>query len=239
MYKGTCGRLAVSLGATFAAVFLLPALAVADVAAPLVRVKSRAFQELYLAQGAALSTYRRVLIEPAYVAFNPRWQSDINGSTHDLSRHVTDEQAARILDQTRATATKQFADAFAAAGFEVVSVPGPGVLLLAPRIVDLYVTSPQLRMPGLSRSYSRDAGQARLELEVRDAATGAVLGRAVDRETAGVMDVPLQRVNEYGDAAKFENIYRRWAEDSVSSLVRLSPVAPPIHDAASAGRPAG
>ena len=150
----------------------------------LVRVKAKQFDQVYLLPGADFRGYSKILIEPVQVAFRKNWMRDMN-DTRDLSRRITDDDAARIVERTRGGAMKLFADAFRAAGYEIVTEPGPGVLRVAPNIIDLYITAPDTMSAGRTRTYAVDAGEATLALEARDSVSGEILGRAVDRERAG------------------------------------------------------
>jgi hypothetical protein len=79
---------------------------------------------------------------------------------------------------------------------------------------------------GRSRSYSVDAGEATLALEVRDSTTGEILGRVVDRERAGGTGMRLSRATDVSNNADFDRLYRRWADLSVKGLAALKAKSP-------------
>lgn len=56
------------------------------------------------------------------------------------------------------------------------------VLLLEPAIVDLDVTAPVLEEPGTIINYVDSTGEMTLVLELSDSVTGALIGRAIDRQ---------------------------------------------------------
>lgn len=192
----------------------------------LVRVPKSTLESVYLLPGADFRGYTKILLDPVQVAFAKNWQRDINDSALDLSRRVSDEDAARILEDTRNGATKIFTDAFHNAGYELVTVPGADVLRVSPNIIDLYITAPQATTPGRSRTYAVDAGEATLAIEARDSTTGAVLGRALDHETAGIGTTRLSRMSDVFTTADFERLYRRWADVSVKGLAELKARSP-------------
>jgi len=205
----------------------------------LVRVKAKQFDQVYLLPGADFRAYTKVLIDPVQVTFRKDWQRNLNNSTSDLSRRISNEDAAKIAERTRAGATKIFTDAFRAAGYEIVTEPAPDALRIAPNIIDLYITAPDTMSAGRSRTYTMEAGEATLALEVRDSASGELLGRAVDRERAGDNGMRLSWTTDVTNTADFERLYRRWAAQSVKGLQKLkeqSPLGPDGKPATAAAR---
>ncbi|MBK6350519.1 MAG: hypothetical protein IPF50_12295, partial [Proteobacteria bacterium] len=55
------------------------------------------------------------------------------------------------------------------------------VLRLSTAIVNLYINAPDTMEAGRVQTYAAEAGEATLNLEVRDSRTNALLGRVVDR----------------------------------------------------------
>lgn len=192
----------------------------------LVRVKSKKLAAVYLLPGADFRTYSKIMLDPAQVAFRKNWVRDYNSSVRDLSRQISDEEAMKIADNMRTGALKMYSEVFQKAGYEIVAAPGADVLRIAPNIIDLYMTAPEPMTPGRSRTYTVDAGEATLALEVRDSLTGALLGRAVDRRTAGQGGTYLSRASDVQNLADFERLYRQWAEKSVSGLAELKERSP-------------
>jgi hypothetical protein len=109
------------------------------------------------------------------------------------------------------------------------------VLRLAPNIIDLYVTAPEPLSAGRSRTYTVDAGEATLALEAHDALTGALLGRAVDRRSAGSGGTYLSRATDISNTADFERLYRSWADASVKGLEELKARSPLVIDRSGKG----
>ena len=92
------------------------------------------------------------------------------------------------------------------------------VLILRPAIVDLDVTAPDISRAGRSRSYVASAGAATLFIEMFDALTGDLLGRAVDRRAArstGSIAIRANRVTNLADARRE---FRRWADMLIEFL---------------------
>jgi hypothetical protein len=88
--------------------------------------------------------------------------------------------------------------------------------------VNISVSAPEARTNSLS--FSDDAGRATLVIEARDSVTGALIGRAVDREIAGDDTAgPRSRVSNRAD---FRALVQDWANDAVRGLHALSELSP-------------
>ena len=126
-------------------------------------------------------------------------------------------------------------ETFNAHGYEVATAPAEGVLRLTPSVTDLDVNGPDVPAPGMQRTFVRDGGMATLSLEVRDAATGTLLARMVDRGTA--REIRLNnRATSVSNQFWFDALFRQWAAkcaDDIEGqgfrrlLARLSPCAVP------------
>jgi len=107
------------------------------------------------------------------------------------------------------------ADAFRAAGYEPVAVAGPGVLRVSAKVDELFVNAPERLFT--ARQATRDAGQAKLSLEVRDSVSGMVLARVehfvIAREAL--------RVNPADDVSNrmwMDVAFRRFASNCVGAF---------------------
>jgi len=181
----------------------------------LVPVHSWNLDELYLRPNADLASYRQVAIDPVQVSFRKDWNRDFV-DPHASIRRLSAEDARRIAEDAGANMSRALIDAFRARGYEVVSAPGPGVLRLTPSVTDLYVNAAEeLATGGTTKSFTKDAGEATLVLEVRDGASGALLGRVVDRRTAretkGTQRSDLRRTTEVSNNFWFDQSFRQWA----------------------------
>lgn len=189
------------------------------------KVDSPRIDEVYLLPGADFRGYTKVMLDPTEVAFRKDWQRDQNRSRLELSRRISDEDARRILSDAQSGFDRLFARAFSEAGYEIVSTPGADVLRISSAIINLDVEAPDVMAPGRSTTYSREAGEATLVLEVKDSLSGSVLGRAVDARSTGD-GVPYVR-NSVTNSAEFERVFSRWAKlsaDGLDELKQLSPI---------------
>jgi hypothetical protein len=222
---------AVRLAAVCAAVLLTGlAPAISQAADPpatwdgLVLVKSKALERVYLLPGADFRNYTKVMLDPTEVAFKKDWVRDYNSSTMGMTQRLTDQQAQQILDAVRKGMGDIFAKTYTDAGYQVVQAPGPDVLRVRTGVVNLDIAAPDVMTAGRSRVYSQDAGEATLVLEARDSQTGALLGRALDREAAGDSRPYLR--NSVTNVSDFSRMFERWAKASVDGLNKLKTLSP-------------
>ncbi|MGB5103451.1 MAG: DUF3313 family protein [Steroidobacteraceae bacterium] len=214
----------------FAACALLVAGAAVAEEAPaswdgLVEVKPKRMDATFLLPGADFRPYTKLMVDPTEVAFSKDWMKSINDQTRDLSRKVTDEDAARILESARANFDDIFREAFAKSGYEVVSTPGPDVMRVATGVVNLYLNAPDTMSAGRSRTYTTNAGEATLIIEVRDSMTGALLGRVLDRrETRS--SARLQMATSVSNTSDFRILFKSWADIATKGLEELKAHSP-------------
>jgi Protein of unknown function (DUF3313) len=151
-----------------------------------------------------LAGYRSVLIEPARVELAER------GYKHTQEVH-------RFAGEVAASLESSLADAMRARGFEIATAPGPGVLRLSPAVSELYVNAPEQPTPWRTRTFTRNAGDARLSLEARDAVSGALLARVDEKAVAEQMG-RVALANEVTTRFWFDALFRRWAASRAAEL---------------------
>ena len=117
-----------------------------------------------------------------------------------------------------------------ARGYEIATAPGPGVLRLSPRIVDLYVNAPKsvtTALPGAPIHVS--AGKATLVLDVLDAESGRLLGRVIDKRIVGDrgdLQSSLRSTTPPSNIFDFDGVYQDWAQGLVKTLAAPREHAP-------------
>ncbi len=191
----------------------------------LVLVKSRQVDKAWLMPGADFRPYRKVLLRKAEVAFQRNWLRDVNSNSISRIARVTPADAMRIVDEARTGFDQVWAAAFASAGYEVVTAPGDDVIEVVPRVVDLYVNAPDIPNANITRSYAVEAGEATLQMEVRDSRLGTLLGRVSDRRgTDGATQARL--ANAVTNRAEFELLFATWAQIAVQGLQDLKGGSP-------------
>lgn len=190
----------------------------------LVQVQPRKMDAAYLMPGADFRPYTKVMLDPTEVAFRKDWKKDMNEGT-SLSRQVTDQDAQKIIDTARSNFGDIFAEAFTKAGYQVVTAAAPDVLRIRTGLANLYINAPDVSAPGRSRSFTANAGEATLIVEVRDSVTGALMGRAVDRRQT--RDTGMQMATSVSNLSDFRMLFKHWATiaaNGVGELKSMSPV---------------
>jgi len=187
------------------------------------RVQSKRFELVYLKPGADFRAYSKVIVEPTEVAFHKDWRRNHNATTRGLAGRVSEQDVERAISRGVASASGIFIDAWKTGGFTVVQTPGPDVLRVRTAIMNISVTAPEVRSASRSYSFSNEAGQASLVVELHDSMTGALLGRVVDRKLAG--DTITGWCTSVSNRSDFRELVKSWAKESVrgmSELKRLS-----------------
>ena len=190
----------------------------------LVEVKPKHFDAAFLLPGADFRPYRKVMLDPATVAFRKDWMKRVNTASR-LSERIRQEDAEQIAATARDSFTEVFTEAFRKAGYEIVTTPGADVLRVRAGVVDLYIAAPDTQRSGRSRTYSMEAGEATLFLEVRDSSSGALLGRVLDQRATRNTG-SLKVTNEVTNLSDFRALFRKWADISVKGLDNLRKLSP-------------
>jgi Protein of unknown function (DUF3313) len=192
----------------------------------LVKIKAKKVDQAYLLPGADFSAYKKVIIAPSEVAFQKNWLRDMKNQAMSLSYRISDKDAQKILEAARSGFDEIWAEAFKAAGYEVVTTPGADVLKLVPGVFDLYINAPDVPTAGRSKSYTVEAGEAGLNLEVRDSVSGTLLGRVVDKRTAGVDMGQMQWTTSVSNRSDFSILFKQWAKIAANGLGELAKASP-------------
>ena len=182
----------------------------------LVAVQSRQLDELYLRPNADLAAYRKVLIDPVRAEIRSDWQKNLN-YTRNVSRWVGPDDARRIAADVASSLENVIAETYKARGYEIAAAPEPGVLRFSASIADLYVNAPDRYSAWTTKTFTRDAGQATLVLEARDAVSGTLLARVVHHGIAR----EISRINTATDVTNrfwFDTLFRRWTADCIAEF---------------------
>lgn len=183
----------------------------------LVRIDSNEVDAVYWAEGATLAGYDAVMLRDTPVAFRKNWMRDYNASRTGLSDRVDEKDMARIKEELGEAFRESFSKALTEAGYNIVDEPGEDVLLLRPAIVDLDVNAPDLQSASMTRSYTTDAGEMTLYMELYDSATGDKIGQVLDRERS--LDTGrIQYTDRVTNRAEANRILGRWSNLLVEAL---------------------
>ncbi len=159
---------------------------------------------------ADFSVFSRVMILDPYVAFRSNWQRDQNRSR---SRNIRASDMERIKADVASLFKEVFTQRLEADdGFEVVEEADYDVLLLRPAIIDLDITAPDVRSAGRSRTFTASTGAATLYIELFDSVSGAIIGRAADRQAMRNAGGTISFSNGVVNRQEGRRMFRRWAD---------------------------
>jgi hypothetical protein len=194
----------------------------------LIEVKSSRFDDAFLLPGADFRGYDKVMLDPAEVAFRKDWVRNMN-NTRQVGGRVSEDDAKRILSVVKADTGEIFAKAFTKAGYQVVDTPSERALRVTPAVINLYVNAPDTMSAARVMTFTTEAGEATLVLELRDSLTNALLARIVDRRVAqrmgGLGNMPTMS-NRVTNQADFQRAADTWASASVKGLQVLKAESP-------------
>ena len=137
---------------------------------------------IYADPDADWSSYTKIMIDEASVAFRKNWARDQNRNSAQRIR-------TSDIEKIKSGLAELFNDVFATelsenGGYQIVGAAGPDVLRITPHITDLDIYAPDVSSSMNSRSYTRSAGRMTLKLELFDSETGDLVAVAHDRREA-------------------------------------------------------
>jgi Protein of unknown function (DUF3313) len=176
-------------------------------------VKVKGIDVAYVRPGATLAPFKRVMMDPAQVAFSKDWDPERTGSRMKL----TSEEREKIRTELAQLFDKTFKEELEKGGYPVVTEAAPDVLLVTAALIDVYANAPDTMEPGRSRTYVMNAGHATLIAELRDSETKAILARVADLQEARD-DGFLQISNSVANSAEARAMVQRWARILVKRL---------------------
>jgi Protein of unknown function (DUF3313) len=188
----------------------------------LVRLQASGLDEFYVRPGTDLAGYRSVIVDPAQVEFRKGWLKSIN-ATRGVSRWLVPEDARNITDDAATSLNGIVVEAFRSRGYAIATSPDTGVLRVSPRVTDLFVNAPDVASAYPQALFNVDAGEATLILEVRDAATGTLLARVVDRGTAHELSSRINRALGVTNRFWFDAMFTRWAANCIREFETARP----------------
>jgi hypothetical protein len=144
----------------------------------LVRVPSTARAGVYRAPGVPFARYQRVIIGPTIpIAFRKGWER--------AHREATPEDLENLrADFVRAFRTELQKELVERGGFATAPEPATDVIRVDASVTDLDLSAPAAGNTPSGRTYARTAGSMTVTIELRDAASGVLIGRIIDYENA-------------------------------------------------------
>ena len=162
----------------------------------LVRVPSSARAGVYRAPGVPFARYQRVIIGPTIpIVFRKGWQR--------AHREVTPEDLENLrADFVRAFRVELENELVKRGGFAVAPEQAPDVIRIDATVTELDLSAPAAGTAPSSRTYTRSAGSMKVVIELRDAASGVLIGRIIDYEKAREFQDP-QPANQVSNLEEF------------------------------------
>jgi hypothetical protein len=132
-----------------------------------------------------LKPYTKLMLVGAGISFKPvddageRWWP---GRSDQTEFPISPEAQERVRSELREAFAKEIARN---ERYEIVTEPGPGVLMLVGAVIDVVSRVPPVNQcVGRCDVYLTDVGEATVVLELRDSVSNEVLARAADRRVA-------------------------------------------------------
>lgn len=177
----------------------------------LVLVEDSEWGLVYVLPGIDLSTYSSVMMTETFVSFRENWRRDQNRRSGSATR-----VSANDMETIKRRLAEEFDSVFrevleADDGWPVVDQTGENVLLLRPAIINLDVAAPDTMSAGRTRTYTQQAGEMTIYLEIRDSITGALLAKGLDRQ-ADRQSAFMQWQTRVQNSQAARRILRGWAE---------------------------
>ncbi|HEU5134838.1 MAG TPA: hypothetical protein VFU13_06810 [Steroidobacteraceae bacterium] len=130
----------------------------------LARVPSRPIAGVYRLPGASFVQYKRILLEPPTISFARGWQKN--------HPEVSSTELKRILQESAQIFREEFMRELIDGGpYELTDELAADVLIVNPAIQDLDIAAPT------EHAYVKGPVKLKLTAELRDAATGTLVGR--------------------------------------------------------------
>jgi hypothetical protein len=150
----------------------------------LVRVPSNSRAGVYRAPGVPFARYQRVIIGSSIpIEFRKGWRRE--------HREVTPDDVENIVaDFVRAFRTELDDELVKRGGFPVAPEPAPDVIRIDAAVTELDLSAPTAGNTPVDRTYTRNAGSMKVTIELRDAASGVLIGRIIDYEHAREFQEP-------------------------------------------------
>jgi hypothetical protein len=136
----------------------------------LVRVPSRSVAGVYRAPGASFVPYRRIVLEPPTISFAHDWQKNHPEVSAAELQRIRTEAAALFRDEF----TRELIDR---GPYEFTDELAADVIIVNPAIEDMDIPAPDAGVSPGERAYTTGPVKMKVTGDLRDAATGKLVGR--------------------------------------------------------------
>jgi hypothetical protein len=181
------------------------------------RVPDSKMAVVYAEPGADLAQYKRIKLMDAYVAFKKNWARDQRSRSADRLR-VTSNDVEKIKNDLAKEFQQVFRQTLEDGGYEIVDESAEDVLLVRPAIINLDVNAPDTMRAGRSRSYTSNAGEMTLYIEIYDSVTGDLIAKALDRRADTSRQGYYTWTNSVTNKSAAKKILKGWADILLDAL---------------------
>jgi len=169
--------------------------------------------------GVEWSKYRSVEIRTLQIPETVRDATRGGGTGRLWESYVLRDQDVAKLQDTYASAMR---DRLTAAGFAIVTSPGPDTLILAAQMIDIRLSAPiessRMSSSGGGRTYSRGSGSMAIAGVLADGASGHVIAEMADQHNS----VDVWGINNsVTNLAEARRGFNKWARGLSERLVEL------------------
>jgi hypothetical protein len=191
------------------------------------RVRWKPFRATWVMPGADFERYDKLLVQEVTISYEkpPR-------TTRFRGRPNVPNYA--LSDTTIESMKRHFREVFAESlgrsdYFSVTDEPGPGVLLLSGRIVNLRITTPPVAQQEPDEHvYTRSWGRMTLVLYARDSESGDPLVRVGQSRFIETDGLTWYESNPVGATGALRHVFRSWADDLRRELDDFRSLPQPI-----------
>jgi hypothetical protein len=157
----------------------------------------------------SVEQYSKIMLQGVGIEYRPDGSKRSMMTSTKSGEHyeITPAQKERFEAEMGAAFDKELAKG---ENFEIVTEPGPDVLLIKGGMIDVASFVPP-EMGGRSDIYLSRVGEATLVLEMRDSLSGAIILRAIDRRAAEDMTGSFTRSNSVSNMAEARRLAQAWA----------------------------
>lgn len=173
-------------------------------------VDSKRLSRVHRAPEVDFRPYRQVVIDDVEVSFARWWKRETRQSGYLLRGEDIERIRANLADILMTA----YAEHLQARGYEVLpstADAGTGVLRITPRLVDVDVYPTDVGNNRFSVVRGRSIGELTLDVDYRDASTGALLASVQDRKLDRWPGAPVTR-NQQAFDERLRRIVDQWAE---------------------------
>ncbi len=182
----------------------------------LVKTKSKVFKDAWADPDVDFTSYNKVMIADTEFEFRAVKKTSKTMTSRGNTREfwISDENKERLIE----TVTTIFGEELAKSkNFEVVSEPGPDVLILKGSLLDIVSNTPP-ETTGRGEIFLNSVGEATLVIEASDSLSGEVIYRGVDRSEIKRPGDDMIRANRVTTWAEVRRWANRWATRLVKGL---------------------